>query len=429
MIDDLLIETLAYGGAGIGRHQGKAIFVPYTAPGDRVRCRVVREKKRYVVGELVRLEVPSDRRRTPPCPVYGVCGGCQWQHMPYAEQARWKERIFSEALRRGCGTEGPFLPLAKTDGEWGYRSRVQFKCGQSAGAFVMGFYRRGSHSVVNIEHCPIAAAPINKALGLFRNWLPGAPRPDSISQVEMAVDDENGVRATVHCLEAAAEDLGAYLAPLAEEAGLSLFLQSGRKDSLMRVRGDDNLWIRPLAGSDLRLGYGPGGFAQVNLEQNRELVRSVRKAAGLTGRERVLDLFCGMGNFSVPLALDAEEVVGVEGYPPSIARARKNAAANGVSNANFLVMEAEGAVSALSRDRAFDLVVLDPPRTGAFGVTGELLSARPKNILYVSCDPPTLARDLAPLLRGGYELRWSRPFDLFPQTYHVESVTLLTRRP
>ncbi|WP_432822052.1 23S rRNA (uracil(1939)-C(5))-methyltransferase RlmD [Trichloromonas sp.] len=425
MIDLLRIDSLAYGGNGVGRHEGKAVFVPHTAPGDLLRCRVTREKKRYAEADLTELVEPSSLRRTPPCPVFGRCGGCQWQHLPYREQGEWKERIFRDTLVRQCALPAEkILPLAAAPDEWGYRSRVQFKCRQTENGFVMGFYRRGSHFVIDVEHCPIAASAINEALASFRGWLAHSPCPERVPQVDLAVDDEGRVRAVVHVLDGQADVLANYLRPLVTEAGYALFLQAGRKDILLHVSGESDLHIRPLADSGLRLAYGPGGFAQVNLEQNRRLVAAVLGAVAGERPRRILDLCCGMGNFSLPLAGIADEVFGVEDYAPSIDKARQNAAANLVENARFHARPAEGAYAALAGG-GFDLVVLDPPRTGAYQVARELAAARPSRIVYVSCDPPTLARDLVPLLHAGFRVQWSRPVDLFPQTYHTESVTSL----
>ncbi|MDY0268077.1 class I SAM-dependent RNA methyltransferase [Trichloromonas sp.] len=426
MIKALLIERLAYGGAGIGRHDGKAIFVPFTAPGDLISCRIVREKKRHAEGELVALREAGPGRCTPPCPVFGLCGGCQWQHLDYAEQARWKEEIFREILVRQAGISAKsVLPLVDAPEAWGYRSRVQFKCRMTEKGFVMGFYRSGSHYVIDVVQCPIAAPAINAALAHFRQWLSAAPCPEKIPQVDMAADDEARVRVVVHVLAGREGALADYLRPLAETVGYALFFQCGRKDSLQLVTGTEDLYIHPEPGSDLRLAYGPGGFAQVNLAQNRRLVAEVLAAFGENPPRRVLDLFCGMGNFSLPLARRVAEVVGVEDYAPSIVKARDNAAKNRVDNVSFHARPAEGAAEFFSREKPFDLVLLDPPRTGAYTVAKELSRLRPPHILYVSCDPPTLARDLVPLLHGGYHLEWSRPFDLFPQTYHTESLTSL----
>ncbi len=430
MIDLLRIDSLAYGGSGVGRADGKAVFVPHAAPGDLLRCRIVRDKKRYAEAELTELVEPSPLRRQPPCPVFGRCGGCQWQHLPYAEQAEWKERIFRDTLVRQAGlAPDRILPLAAAPDEWRYRSRVQFKCRQTDQGFVMGFYRRGSHFVIDVERCPIAAAAVNEALARFRAWLPASPCPDRIPQVDVAVDDEGRVRAVVHVLDGRESVLADYLRPLVASAGYALFMQCGRKETLLAVAGDADLHIHPQTDGGLRLGYGPGGFAQVNLEQNRRLVAEVLGA--LEGRRprRVLDLFCGMGNFSMPLAGVAGEVVGVEDYAPSIDQARRNAVANSINNAAFHARSAEGAWAELAQKTPFELVVLDPPRTGAYQVARELsalpAALRPTWIVYVSCDPPSLARDLVPLIHAGFQVQWSRPVDLFPQTYHTESVTLL----
>jgi len=422
----LRIDAIAYGGSGVGRLDGKAVFVPLTAPGDHIRCRIVQDRKRYAEAEMVELLVPSPQRRQPPCPVFGDCGGCQWQHLPYAEQCYWKERIFAEAMQRQAKIPASLLqPLAPAPDEWGYRSRVQFKCRQTEAGFVMGFYRRGSHYVIDVESCPIAAPRLNDVLKLFRQWLPDSPCPDRVPQVDCELDDEGEVRVTVHVLGDDRTALADYLKPLATPAGLSLFIQTGRKETLVRVYGDEDLHVLPLGAGGPRLAYGAGGFAQVNLEQNRQLVREVCSAAALTGQERVLDLFCGMGNFSLPLALQARQVVGVENYAPAIERAGFNARTNALVNARFIARPAEAVIREVASGDPYDLVVLDPPRTGAYEVMKDLLRIRPRRIIYVSCDPPTLARDLVPLLHGGYEVVTVRPFDLFPQTFHTESITVL----
>ncbi len=425
---ELTVDSLAFGGNGVGRHHGKAVFIPLTAPGDRIRCRIIRDKGRYAEAEMEDLLTPAPVRRMPPCPVFGTCGGCQWQHLPYPEQCRWKERIFSELLRRQAGiTAPPLLPAAPATEEWHYRSRVQFKCRQTESGFVMGFYRRGSHFVIDVPHCPITDSRLNEALSCFRLWLPASPSPSRIPQVDLATGEVGPVRAVVHFLGGDPGPLISYLRPRAEEAGIALFLQQGRKDTLIAVGGVPDLVIS-VDSPPLLLAYGPGGFAQVNLSQNRTLVQAVVEAAALTGCERVLDLYCGMGNFSLPLARRAREVFGVEEYAAAIDQARANARRNGIDNVTFQASAAEGAAERLGGGRPFDLVVLDPPRTGAFRVVKELLQAPPRRILYVSCDPPTLARDLKPLVNAGYDLLWTRPFDLFPQTYHIESLSLLQRR-
>lgn len=423
---ELRIDSLAQGGSGVGRLDGKAVFVPLTAPGDLVQCSVVRDKKRYCEAELVRLIEPSELRAEPLCPVFGQCGGCQWQHLSSEAQSLWKHRIFADHLQRQCGVDvGRIRPLLEAADPWHYRSRVQFKCRLTEKGFVMGFYRRGSHYVIDVPRCPIARPEINGAMELLRRWVGQSSWASQVPQIDLGVDDAGRLRAVVHFIGEDAQGLERHLGPLAEAQGLSLFLQTGRKQSLSRVCGQDDLHIR-VDEPPLCLAYGPGGFAQVNLEQNRAMVAEALRGLELGGSGRVLDLYCGMGNFSLPLARRCAQVVGVEDFGPSIEKARFNAAVNGIANAEFHARPAQGAAWALGG--GFDLVVLDPPRTGAYDVARELCELAPRQILYISCDPATLARDLVPLLHGGFELVWSRPVDLFPQTFHTESLSLLRRK-
>lgn len=428
MICELRIETLTHGGNGLGRLDGKAVFVPGTAPGDRIRCRIVKQHKRHAEGVLEALLEPSAQRRTAPCPVSGECGGCQWQHLHYSAQLTAKEAIFQGLLQRQGEVPAEALrPLVAAPEEWHYRSRVQFKCRQTEQGFVIGFYRQASHYVVDVEQCPILDSRLNQALSHFRSWLAQGPNPHQIPQVDMAVGDGGQVRVVVHFIGEDSSALGAWLAPRASAAGYALFLQTGRKSSLQQILPPADLSIR-VDQPPLTLNYGPGGFAQVNLAQNRALVEAAMQAAELAGTERVLDLYCGMGNFSLPLARRAREVVGVEDYAPSIASAIQNARVNAVGNASFLAQPAEGALLSLGAASAFDLVLLDPPRSGAYAVIRELLQVTPQRVIYISCDPATLARDLVPLQHSGYRVISCQPFDLFPQSYHVESLTVLERR-
>jgi 23S rRNA (uracil1939-C5)-methyltransferase len=428
IIEELTIESLAYGGHGLGRHAGKVVFVPFTAPGDRVRCRIVRDKKRYTEAVVEKLLAPALERRTPPCPVFGECGGCQWQHLPYEVQLAWKSRIFSSILERQAGLDPTLVrPVAGAPEEWGYRSRAQVKIRRTDRGLAMGFYRRGSHFVVDVAHCAILHPRLNQTWALFRQWLERAPDPEHIPQLDLETGDDGRIRAVLHYIGSRADRIAQYLRPLVVEANIALLLQSGRKKSMVQVAGTQDLTIR-VGDPSLDLSYGPGGFAQINLDQNRAMVGEVQALFPVPGRQRILDLFCGMGNFSLPLARRTGWVVGVENYEPAIAKARQNAAANGIDNAEFHAWPAVGAISRFKTEGSFDLILLDPPRSGAYDVTRELATSGAGQILYVSCDPPTLARDLLPLIHGGYRVAWSRPFDLFPQTHHTESMTLLTRR-
>lgn len=426
-IDDLHIESLAYGGSGVGHCAGKVVFVPLTVPGDHVQCRIVRQKKRYIEARAERVLVASEHRIVPACPAFGQCGGCQWLHLPYAEQCRWKETIFRDFLVRKLGVDSELVrPIVPSPQEWGYRSRVQFKCLNTPKGFLVGFYRRGSHYVIPVDDCPVLHPLLNQARDLLRSWIEDTRWSQFVSQIDLAVDDQERVRAVVHCLANDVDDFVAHLKPGAMSANIGVFVQTGRKHNLQHVCGPVELLIE-VDTPELRLGYGPGGFAQINLPQNRAMVREVVGTLVSNPPGRVLDLFCGMGNFSLPVARLAQEVVGVEAYLQSIEMARLNARLNEIDNVSFFAREAYGAATEYNVDGAIDLVIMDPPRSGAYDVARELVTVRPAKILYVSCDPPTLVRDLQPLLHNGYRLVWSRPFDLFPHTHHTESITFLER--
>jgi 23S rRNA (uracil1939-C5)-methyltransferase len=316
------------------------------------------------------------------------------------------------------------LPLVAAPQEWSYRNRLQFKCRQTAHGFAAGFYRHASHFVVDAPQCLLARPPIQACYAGLRQTLPAAPVPAAIPQVDLASSDHGEVTVLLHALPQAADAaLVDWLTATARTGGFAAALQCGRKATIRSLCGETALTTR-VDEPPLELRVATGGFAQVNPEQNRRLVAAVVAAAALTGRERVLDLFCGVGNFSLPLARRAAAVVGVECYAPAIADAVANAARAGIANAAF---HAEPAAGAALRHGDFDLILLDPPRDGAYPIMRDLLAARPRRILYVSCDPATLARDLQPLVHHGYRVAATQPFDLFPQTWHVESLTVLER--
>jgi 23S rRNA (uracil1939-C5)-methyltransferase len=425
-LSQVRIEALAYNGYGIGRIDGKVVFVPLTAPEDVIEFRVVQEKKQLLFGEMVRLLEPSPQRCPPPCPVFGECGGCHWQHLVYATQVTWKERIFREMLQRAAGLpEQVFAPAAPSSPDWGYRSRMQFKCRCTARGLAVGFYRRQSHFVIDVDSCPLADPRINAALQRYRRRLDDSPYAGRIPQIDISADEEGRVRVVVHHLLKNSAGLEALLLREAVENGDALYLQSGRNHTQRHLHGEERLFIHPLGmGEKPCLGYGAGSFSQVNAGQNRRLVSELLELAALTGEERVLDLFCGIGNLSLPLALRAAQVVGVEDYPDAVVAARWNASQNGLANTRFV----QGDANAWTAEpEAFDLAVLDPPREGAWAAVKGLLLRRPRKILYVSCNPATLARDLVPLVHAGYGVVRARAYDFFPQTFHIEGIVCLQR--
>lgn len=429
------IDRLAFGGSGVGRIDGKVCFVPFSCPGDDLRVRVTSEKRSYLTARIVEITTPSQHRVAPPCPLFGSCGGCGWQHVAYPQQLEAKQQILAEALWRGARVSGELVAQTLPSPlQFGYRSRVQFKLHGAADGLRIGFYRNGSHFVEDAPlGCPIALPVINDALQHLRDLLASFPEPAAIPQINID-SAEQGAVAIVNYIGRDPERAAGFFAGHAHALTplTGLYLQSGRKSTLRKVWGDGLLDYTlpggPAGAPPCRLGFRPGGFSQVNADQNRALLGLIRGMAGLQGRESLLDLYCGNGNFSLPMAGEVGSITGIEEYEGSIAAALDNCRRNGINNAEFIASDAAGGVDRLAdAGRRFDVVILDPPRSGAADTIAGLCRLNPERVVYISCDPGTLARDCGLLAAQGYRVLASVPVDMFPQTYHLESITLLQR--
>lgn len=429
-----VIDKLAFGGNGVCRINGKVCFVPFSCPGDEVRLAVTSEKRSYLEARIVELVTPSPFRVTPPCPIFGRCGGCSWQHIDYAQQLKAKQQILADTLWRGARVDGTCVRgVLPSPSHYGYRSRVQFKLHGSGDNLRIGFFRSNSHTVEDVgSGCAIALPVINTTLAALRRVLASFPDVSAISQISIDSAEE-GLIAVVTC---SGRDNGAVAAFFRERRAdlapvTGVYLQTGRK-ALQKVYGDDQLaYTLPVASPEAnacQLNYRPGGFSQVNRNQNRAMLEIVRRMACFQDTEQVLDLYCGNGNFSLPIAGEVAGVTGIEEYAGSIAAADANRTLNNISNAEFICTDAAtGLKQLVAGARHFDTVILDPPRSGAAEALPGLCRLNPARIIYVSCDPSTLARDCGVLAESGYLVRECVPVDMFPQTYHLESVTLLQK--
>ena len=424
---ELTIDSLSYGGRGVGRHDGKAVFVPTVLPAEVVQVRIVRDKKRYCEAELIKVLHPSPDRRDSPCKFFPECGGCQWQHIPYPIQLHWKEKIFTDTLVRGAGCDAAqLLPIIAAPDETGYRCRTQIKCRMTDQGMIAGFYQSGSHSIVDSDICQVLDPLIPHVLERFRESVVKFSQADKINQLDFCVDSFNRISLVVHFTGSDLAGLGNALQKMADD-NLAIYLQSSRNGKLTTLLKGPSQAITPENDKILQLGFPPGGFIQINLQQNKRLVEAVLQGAVQSGFEKVLDLYSGVGNFSLPLARICSEVVGVEEFAPGVEAAIKNARHNNLNNVRFITGRAERVIEQLAKTTDFDSVVLDPPRSGAAQVVKSLLRMMPARIVYVSCDPTTMARDLSSLLNNGYGLLSARPFDMFPQTWHIEGIAILTR--
>jgi 23S rRNA (uracil1939-C5)-methyltransferase len=431
------IEKMAFGGSGVGHVDGKVCFVPVTAIGDTVRIRTKTEKKSYIEAMVHKMVRPSPFRAEPQCPIFGICGGCDWQHLEYGAQLKAKEEIFAEILWRTARVErNLIMPIVGSQEPYGYRSRVQLKMRRADGKNHIGFFMAGSHYVVDIPgSCAISCESVNVTYRELCKVLSDFPEPEKLPQIDVSVGDDENTILVIHYIgerrAAVIDFLESNRQALSRVKGV--FLQSGRKKNIKKVYGTDSISytiprsvLKDLA--EMRLYTSRGGFSQVNYSQNHVLIGTLLDWAQLAGKERILDLYCGNGNFSLPLALCSGEVTGFEEYDQSIADADFNRDQNGLSNVSFQSVDSvTGLKKLVDAGESFDMVILDPPRSGAAEAVKLIPALQPEKIIYISCDPPTLARDIASLKKSNYRVVKSRPVDLFPQTYHIESVTMMEK--
>ncbi|MDT8316565.1 MAG: 23S rRNA (uracil(1939)-C(5))-methyltransferase RlmD [bacterium] len=430
MKNEIKIETLTYGGNGLGRQEGKVVFVPLTAPGDRVEFNPIKEKKGYIEAELTKIVEPSPIRREPPCPLFGECGGCSWQHLPYGEQMKAKEEIFRETLwRLGTVEKENILPIIPAPMELNYRNRAQFKVRFTEGKLSAGFYRRHSHALIDMDSCPLMSPLINSIFAALKGGLAAAPFRDKLSQIDISVDDSDRRGFVIFHLitDPTKADKQFARETVSSMEGLEgLFFRCDKKPALTKIFIKNNEFLDyslVVNGKKLKLAFSPGGFTQVNYAQNRRLVEEAVKIAGKGDVGKALDLYCGIGNFSLPLAELSKEVTAIEGNKKTIEDGKGNAKNAGSANCRFIAGDALKQIHTINLED-IDLALIDPPREGAAKVMKKLAAAGVAKIIYISCNPTTLARDLRYLTRSGYTVVSSQPIDLFPQTWHIESITV-----
>jgi 23S rRNA (uracil1939-C5)-methyltransferase len=407
----LEVERLTFGFDALARAAGQVVFVPYAAPGDVVDAEPVERRRDWVRARVERVLTPGPARVLPGCAAFPACGGCQWQHVAPAAQRAAKRDVVAEQLRRIARlADAVVLPVLATDETFGYRARVSLV----AEGRRLGFHRARSHALVEIDACPIADSVVSAHLATARAWAAALRAPLR----RVTVSAVPGGVALVAATDArpGPRDLQATEELLAREATVrGAVLRGG---GIRHVVGDAT--VRVEVESGLALEIPADAFTQVNPGANRLLVAAVLAFGDFAAGERVLDLYCGAGNFTLPLARRGVQAHGVERDAVAVAAAEANAARLGLATARFTCAPVARALGAL--DGAYDAAVLDPPRAGAGDAIDGLARLRARRIVYVSCNPATLARDVRALGAHGYRLARVQPVDLFPQTFHVEAV-------
>lgn len=404
----LEIINLAYGGDGFGRlPDGRACFVPFTLPGEQVLVQLTEEKPGHARARLLEVLHPVPERVQPPCRHFGICGGCHYQHMAYPQQLAAKQAIFAEQLSRIAGIpHPPVQPIVPSPREWNYRNTIQFTLSPQGKP---GYQAAGSHAVVEIEECHLP----EKALDEFRPLLDLEAVPD-IERVELRLGAGGDILVTFESSEAYVPDF-----EFTTEADVSVVHLS--PDGAVLLAGDDFTMLEVLRRP---FRVSAGAFFQVNTPQAEAMLRHLLEVLPVTPQSDLLDVYCGVGLFSAFFAVQVGQVTGIELSEPACRDFAVNL--DEFENVSLYQGAAEDVLPGLKVPA--DAVIVDPPRAGlAKTALDALLRLAPDHLAYVSCDPSTLARDAKRLLAGGYRLLQATPFDLFPQTYHIESISLFEK--
>ena len=445
-IVEIEITGMTAQGAGVGHYQGMAVFTPLTAPGDVARVRVVKAAKNYAYGRLEELVSPSADRMEPDCPCFAQCGGCCYRHITYEAELGIKAARVKDALTRIGGFRSlPVRPILGADSRDGYRNKALLPLGtKKDGSLSMGFYAVNSHRIVDCEECRLQPEEFNRAMGAFREWAAayGDPVYDEATHsgrmrrlylrkgemtgqiLACVVVNGNGLHHESELIEALKQAVPGLASVVVNSNRERTNVALGQK--CRTIYGMDTI-EDTLCG--LRFKLSPLSFYQVNRTQAERLYEVAARYAGLTGQELLLDLYCGAGTIGLSMAGMARRLLGVEIVPQAVENARENARLNGIENAEFFCGDAGEAAQMLAeRGERPDVIVLDPPRKGCSpDLVRTVAEFGPKRIVYVSCDPATLARDLKLFAELGYPPVEAAPVDMFPGTSHVETVVLLSK--
>jgi 23S rRNA (uracil1939-C5)-methyltransferase len=421
------VIDLTHDGVGVADLDGRRVFVPDALPGELVEIVPRKRRRKLQEADLVRVLEPSPDRARPACEYFGKCGGCALQHFAPEAQLRFKQDVVAQALARIAHLEPEEWLPGFASRPWRYRRRarlgVKYVAGKSR--VLVGFRERAAPYITDMARCPVLMPPLDELLGPLAELIAGTSIRERLPQIEAAVGDAASALVLRVLDPPSAADIEAFRA-FDERHGVDMYLQRAGPGTVEPIGR-----ARPLSYTLARFGvtlqFLPTDFVQVNADVNAELVATAVRLADVQPSDSVLDLYCGLGNFSLPFAQRGSALLGVEGDAGLVARAVRNAAANGIGTARFLTADlAQPDWSFLREPR--DIVVLDPPRTGAAVPVAEMRRVAPRRIVYVSCHPATLARDARVLVaEQGFKMRYVRVFDMFPHTHHVEALALFEK--
>lgn len=424
------IGSLNHDGAGVGRCDGKVVFVAGALPGEEVRFRYGARKRRYDTGIAQDILRASPERVIPECPHFGVCGGCRLQHLDPKAQLRAKEGVVREAMGHigKVAIEAFAEPLAGSVWHYRRKARLGVRVVPKKGGVLVGFRERQHAYIAPLTICYTLERRIGDRLVDLKGLLEELSCPMHIPQIEFAGGDAEAALVIRHLVPLTDSDLE-RLADFGKTWGFSMYSQSAGPESLCPIglESPPALCYR-LPAFDVELAFGPLDFVQINAETNRAMVNQALEWLDVTAETHVVDLFCGLGNFTLPLGRRSHHVTGIEGVSALIERARGNAAVNGLAHIAWHIADLDSATLVDLLPGRIDVALLDPPRTGALAAVSFLGERRVPRLVYVSCNPATLARDAAVLVHQyGYRLARLGVVDMFPHTHHVEAMALFLK--
>lgn len=415
------VQSLDYQGLGVAKINGKTWFIENALPNEHVAVQVKDEKSNYGIARVIKVIQESPYRQNPICPHYGVCGGCQGQHLPVDMHREAKEQALWQRLSKQQSSPIKLMPMVK-GAEWGYRRRVRLsmRFNPKTSQVELGFRAKGSERIVAIQNCAVAEKSINYLIPFLKNQLKNYSQPKQLGHIELVVAD-NGVAILLRHREINSHNLKLWQ-EFAQEHNLNFFLHSD--DGIKLLCGEMPYYIL----NNLRLSFDIRDFIQINSTLNQQMVDLAINWLDLQPSDQVLDLFCGMGNFTLPIATKVQRVVGIEGVEEMVQKSRANGEFNQIHNMEFYSTNLEQPFEHQPwAKQNFNKILLDPPRSGALFALKSLCELGAEKILYVSCNPATLVRDVEIMRPFGYEIVQTAMIDMFPQTGHLESITLLAK--
>lgn len=428
---EVRIEKLSHDGRGIAHINGKTIFVENALANELVEIQIVSRHGRFDEAKTIEVIQDSPERVEPPCAHAEICGGCSLQFMHSDAQVALKESVLREQLEHFGGLKPAhwLAPLRSETEGYRHKARLGAKYVFKKNTLLIGFREKRSNFLADIYHCEVLHPKVGKKIPVLRECVSELSVRDAIPQIEVAVG-EDGVALVFRHLKPLTDKDIAALIKFGQEYHFHIYLQPGGNDSVHKIWPEDGAerLHYSLPDFDLKMAFHPLDFTQVNPGINQKMVKQALELLDPQPNERVLDLFCGLGNFTLPLARKAKEVIGVEGSAAMVLRGQENASANGVTNTHFYATDLTQDFSSQPWGQLeFDKILIDPPRTGALEIVQKLAKFGAKRLVYVSCNPATLARDAGELQQLGYRLTHAGVMDMFPHTTHVESIAVFER--